>query len=140
MRGLLTMQLKKVDTLYKYITLLSSIKNISTDFYDTGNQKFIHRVVTLYNQFRESIIKEVSNDNELVSIIELSEPLDENAKLEDVILNSTMIINSYQINLDYNEFTISQKVKNMQLLEVEKQIYDKDRKIDRSILHFNLVN
>jgi len=134
------MQLKKVDTLYKYITLLSSIKNISTDFYDTGNQKFIHRVVTLYNQFRESIIKEVSNDNELVSIIELSEPLDENAKLEDVILNSTMIINSYQINLDYNEFTISQKVKNMQLLEVEKQIYDKDRKIDRSILHFNLVN
>lgn len=134
------MQLKKVDTLYKYITLLSSIKNIATDFYETGNQKFINRVITLYNQFRDNIIKEVSNDNELVSIIELSEPLDENAKLEDVILNSIMIINSYQLHLDYNEFTISQKVKNMQLLEVEKQINDKDRNIDRSILHFNLVN
>jgi hypothetical protein len=132
------MQLEKVDILYKYVTLLSSLKNIANEYYDSENVKFINSVIILYNKFRDNIIKEVSNDNELVSFIELSLPLDDNATLEEVILFSTMIINSYQIHLDYNEFNISQKVKNMQLLEVEKQINEKDRKIDKSILHFNL--
>jgi len=132
------MQLEKVDILYKYVTLLSSLKNIANEYYESENVKFINSVIILYNKFRDNIIKEVSNDNELVSFIELSLPLDENATLEEVVLFSTMIINSYQIHLDYNEFNISQKVKNMQLLEVEKQINEKDRKIDKSILHFNL--
>lgn len=132
------MQLEKVDILYKYVTLLSSLKNIANEYYESENVKFINSVIILYNKFRDNIIKEVSNDNELVSFIELSLPLDENATLEEVVLFSTMIINSYQIHLDYNEFNISQKVKNMQLLEVEKQINEKDKKIDKSILHFNL--
>lgn len=132
------MQLEKVDKLYKFVTLLSSLKNVANEYYKSDNVKFINSVITLYNRFRDNIIKEVSNDNELVSFIELSLPLDDNATLEEVILYSTMIINSYQIHLDYNEFSISQRVKNMQLLEVEKQITEKDRKIDRSILHFNL--
>jgi hypothetical protein len=138
MRGIYIMQLEKVDILYKYVTLLSSLKNIANEYYESENVKFINSVIILYNKFRDNIIKEVSNDNELVSFIELSLPLDENATLEEVVLFSTMIINSYQIHLDYNEFNISQKVKNMQLLEVEKQINEKDRKIDKSILHFNL--